>query len=145
MSSEAPETPTKAHMPTPDAGPVPEPECPEVGECPTSTINAGVAERLRRRDRGIDTPLVHITADTSDRTRCGKACPDEEPAPMPTNAGIADEWVVEHLGRRGPVEVCHECALAYLGTEQASISWRHRLAAQAVYGRDIGTSAEASR
>ena len=115
-----------------------DPECPEVGECPTATVR----EPAEARARQTDAPRVHITDETGDRTRCGHSCATADPTPMPENVAVADEWVVAHLGRDGDVEVCVACARAYLGTERAAVSWRHRLAAQVVYGRDIGTTAD---
>lgn len=106
----------------------PDPECPEIGECPTATVLERVATS---RDR------IHVTTHDRDRTRCGRDCKTKIARPMDTNAGRADEWVLKRLGSTvGGARMCTECARVYLGTESGRVSWRHRLASIAVYGQD---------
>lgn len=106
----------------------PDPECPEIGECPTATV----LERISTsRDR------IHVTTHDRDRTRCGRDCKTKIARPMDPNAGESDEWVVKRLG--ATVEgrrMCPVCARRYLGTEPGHVSWRHRLATVSVRGKD---------
>ena len=108
---------------------MPSPECPEIGECPTHTVREHVDAPLPDR--------IHITDAARGLTRCGRDCTPAETTPMDSNAGVADESVLRRLGRTvDGARMCPECARKYLGTESGSVSWRHRLASIAVYGRD---------
>lgn len=126
MSEHPPTTPNTTRTDNPSV--TPSPECPEIGECPTSTVREPVPTGADR---------IHITDAARGRTRCGRDCTTEKATPMDPNAGVSDEWVLRRLGNTvDGRRMCPECARTYLGTEPGRVSWRHRLASISVYGRD---------